>query len=591
MKRFVYVLMVIALLLGCSGRREQMSALLDRADSLNRAYVPMTGGLDSLLLEAADYYDHHGTPNEQMRAHYLLGCAYRDMGEAPQALQCYQDAVDCADTLASDCDYRRLMSVYGQMASLFHAQNLPEDEIAVCDKYGQLALKIQDTLLYIREKELLVKPYYILGDTTSVLHIIENVRQLYERYGYHQEAVASNGLAINIALNRGQYAYAYELMRELEEESGLFQDNGDIVKGREIYYDFKGRYFIGINQLDSAEYFMRELGGYNRHLKSAYRGLLAIYQQKRNTDSIVKYSRLYEDAVDSHNNTMRTEVVHQMSSMYNYQRFQHETAIETEKARRMRQTLYAVLCLIVIVAAVCWYMVRRYREREKAKVQKLLADYVQAQSDYQRLNREYDSLKAENDGLVKACNELKHLKQDNEELKTSRAQMLDNLTSLQQDKDQQLSQKETEINILRVKLEHNEKELKKIHVYDQFHVFVSSNIVRKIKEKSDPQSSLRATLSDGECRQLIKQFRNDMPLASAALTKHTLLTYKEWCVCILVLLDFRHDEIMRLMQTSSQSLTNYKANINRKLFKMESASSFQSNLKTAILMEMPRDVK
>lgn len=82
-----------------------------------------------------------------------------------------------------------------------------------------------------------------------------------------------------------------------------------------------------------------------------------------------------------------------------------------------------------------------------------------------------------------------------------------------------------------------------------------------------------------------------MPLASAALTKHTLLTYKEWCVCILVLLDFRHDEIMRLMQTSSQSLTNYKANINRKLFKMESASSFQSNLKTAILMEMPRDVK
>ena len=106
MKRFVYLLMVIALLLGCSGRREQMSALLDRADSLNRAYVPMTGGLDSLLLEAADYYDRHGTPNEQMRAHYLLGCAYRDMGEAPQALQCYQDAVDCADTLASDCDYR-----------------------------------------------------------------------------------------------------------------------------------------------------------------------------------------------------------------------------------------------------------------------------------------------------------------------------------------------------------------------------------------------------------------------------------------------------------------------------------------------------
>ena len=40
-----------------------MSSLLDRADSLNRNYVPMTDGIDSLLLEAVEYYDRHGTPN------------------------------------------------------------------------------------------------------------------------------------------------------------------------------------------------------------------------------------------------------------------------------------------------------------------------------------------------------------------------------------------------------------------------------------------------------------------------------------------------------------------------------------------------
>lgn len=31
-------------------------------------------------------------PNEKMEAHYLLGCIYRDMKEAPKAMQCYQDA-------------------------------------------------------------------------------------------------------------------------------------------------------------------------------------------------------------------------------------------------------------------------------------------------------------------------------------------------------------------------------------------------------------------------------------------------------------------------------------------------------------------
>ena len=150
-----------------------MEALLDRADSLNRAYIPMTGGLDSLLSEAASYYDRHGSPNEQLRAHYLLGCAYRDMGDAPQALQCYQDAVDRADTLASDCDYHRLMAVYGQMADLFHAQNLPEDELTVLNYVQNCARKKNDTLLYVRSIELKARPFFLLKDTVSMLAVLQ----------------------------------------------------------------------------------------------------------------------------------------------------------------------------------------------------------------------------------------------------------------------------------------------------------------------------------------------------------------------------------------------------------------------------------
>ncbi len=44
-----------------------------------------------------DYFDRHGEPNDQMLAHYLLGRAYHEQGEAPMALQCYQQAIECAD--------------------------------------------------------------------------------------------------------------------------------------------------------------------------------------------------------------------------------------------------------------------------------------------------------------------------------------------------------------------------------------------------------------------------------------------------------------------------------------------------------------
>ena len=76
-----------------------------------------------------DFFDDHGTPNDRLLAHYLLGRAYHDHGEAPMALQCYQDAIDCADTLSTDCDYPQLARVYGQMAQIFYEQGLYREQL------------------------------------------------------------------------------------------------------------------------------------------------------------------------------------------------------------------------------------------------------------------------------------------------------------------------------------------------------------------------------------------------------------------------------------------------------------------------------
>ena len=70
---------------GSMGKKERMRWQLLRLTAQNKCYVPFKS--DSAALEVASYYDRHGTPNERMAAHYLLGCAYRDMGEAPMALQ------------------------------------------------------------------------------------------------------------------------------------------------------------------------------------------------------------------------------------------------------------------------------------------------------------------------------------------------------------------------------------------------------------------------------------------------------------------------------------------------------------------------
>ena len=74
--------------------RQRYAAFIEHADSLNKADQPLPS--DSLLKDAANWYDRHGTANERMRAHYLLGRYYHCVGEAPHALECYQHAAEQA---------------------------------------------------------------------------------------------------------------------------------------------------------------------------------------------------------------------------------------------------------------------------------------------------------------------------------------------------------------------------------------------------------------------------------------------------------------------------------------------------------------
>ena len=116
--------------------------------AMNKAYIDFTS--DSTMLAVVDYYEHHGTANDRMLAYYILGCVYRDMHEAPMALEYYNKATEQADTAAQDCDYATLCRVYSQMGFLFAKQHLPHQELASFNKATQYAYKAKDTLNAIR---------------------------------------------------------------------------------------------------------------------------------------------------------------------------------------------------------------------------------------------------------------------------------------------------------------------------------------------------------------------------------------------------------------------------------------------------------
>ena len=109
-------------------KSQRMEHLLLRCNAQNKADSLFSS--DSLGLLLTRYYDGQDMPNERVLAHYVLGCAYRDMGEDLSALSCFNEAVMAADTSAADCDFYQLGIIYGQMAGIYTRQCLASEALA-----------------------------------------------------------------------------------------------------------------------------------------------------------------------------------------------------------------------------------------------------------------------------------------------------------------------------------------------------------------------------------------------------------------------------------------------------------------------------
>jgi hypothetical protein len=77
--RQIYVfLILLGAFCGCTGggKYEEMRQRLQALNAMNRADSVLTATERDEAQALADYFDSHGTPNDQLLAHYLLGRCY-----------------------------------------------------------------------------------------------------------------------------------------------------------------------------------------------------------------------------------------------------------------------------------------------------------------------------------------------------------------------------------------------------------------------------------------------------------------------------------------------------------------------------------
>lgn len=522
-----------------ASRKVAMKCRMLMAKAQNKLYLQLSA--DTKFQEVVDYYDSWGTDNEKMQAYYLMGCVFRDQKDAPKAMMSYKKAIECADTLRKECDYKVLFGIYGQMADIYRYQYLHKQSIECYKKYSYYAAKANNMASYIQGFELIASEYYALGDTLKAVEQIKKGYWQYKAHGMRQDAAQMLPTLIYVCLQRAQYQQAHYYMDIYEKESGLFDKNNNILTGREHYYKAKGMYFLGINRIDSAEYYYRKLGRYGFRYETA-QGLLSVYRKHLNGDSIRKYSISCEQEMDKILNSTQADAVIQANSLYDYERLQKQMSdmvIQEEKNKNV------LLLMGFIALFFSIYVYNKYKNnlrKKEIRLAKLNKEYLQAVDNAQNTIADYMELK-KNTTLF----EQKMIKK---------------------------------INVLQDVIAQYEAKLENVKQSDRIIAIENSDIFLKFKNATTPK--LKAILpNQNDWKALEILFKQYFPLVYAKISR-TKLSTQEFHVCVLSWLKFDNREMSILLQTTTSSICNAKQKANYKLFDQNSASSLYKNLSTLI---------
>ena len=366
---------------------EKMRYDLLRVSCMNKMFVSLAGE-EEAMLGVVGYYDEHGDADEKMESCLLMGSVYRDMGDAPMALEWFGKAVEHGNKGAKNMTL--LAKIHGQKAELFCNQRLYDDALWELDVMRNIAEETGDHELAVNAYSYRSKILYSKEDYDSVI-IVDRICSDILMSEFKDTVSAAIELASSISsfVDMGEYSKAKPLMEFYEKYSNNFDEQGNILKGKENYYIDKGDMYRGLDSLDSAEtYYRKAICASDWNNKTmGYYGLMETFKAKGDKDSIVKYSMLTCTAYSNLFDELQTNTVQQVEGTYNYDRYRLKSVEKELEAERSRNALIVVLGIISIIVIFTIMLWNKWKAKKKLEMEELKGDLERSKAEtYQIMN-------------------------------------------------------------------------------------------------------------------------------------------------------------------------------------------------------------
>lgn len=351
----------------------------------DKAYIPHTS--DSLILQVVQYYENKEDKKNLPEAYFYAGRICRDLGDAPQALDYFQKAVDVSD---EKTDNRLTARIYNQMGTLYMYQDIYDEAIKAYKKAYQYDTITQDSTAMIFNLRNIGLAFTGNGNPDSTLN--------YYQKAYNQALLTGKPELINIV--QIGLASLYKQLKEYNLAKKALEipfdkltkdsQNAVLTISADLYYqtgNFDTAYF----------YFNQLLGTHNIYIKQTSHLKLAEIAQKRTNyqemlDHIHQYT-FYTDSIEKLNNT---ETIRKVQSLYNYQlRVKENNLLRIQNTRQESWIIYILLALIILIAFIIIYI--EVHKRKELQLQEQLSKLKRLKDEHYR--RSFQFIEANNERI------------------------------------------------------------------------------------------------------------------------------------------------------------------------------------------------
>ena len=329
---------------------DRMYYALLKIKTANNLYEPQK---DSTIFRVCDFFEDSKDKDKYRESCYYLGKYYVEHSDAPQALKCFQTALDLSDE-STPLSFKS--KVYSQSGTLFLYQDMLEDALRMYQKSYSCDSILKDTLNMVHGLRDIAQTYKYLGEINKSISSLQRAYTMCETTECKGIQPTISFVLASLLYEKGDKSSASNIFpKEIEISESL----------KPPYYCLAARLYLDEDKIDSAiaccHRIMNLDNIYSKQTVLSY--ILDYYVSKENADAALPYIKSYMKVSDSLNLCESSEAVSKMQSLYNYNLREKELNRLKIERDAMKYTFTIVVLSLLFLLLFFVYMNNRRKKK------------------------------------------------------------------------------------------------------------------------------------------------------------------------------------------------------------------------------------